>query len=207
MSNLTASTIELLQYLLPGFLCAWIFYGFTSFRRPQQFEQVIQALIFTLIIRVIMFGLKAFEFAIFSELSQWLGAPEIFELVLSTSLAFFLGFIFAFLSNNDLFHAIIRFLRITTETSYPTEWYGAFAKQKHYVVLHLPGERRLYGWPSQWPSSSGDGHFEIEQASWLVESSDAADETQVDDQSTGVSSVLVKSSDVEMIEFIKPLPK
>ena len=55
MDSLTNDIVVILQYLLPGFLAAWIFYGFTSHPKPSQFERVVQALIFTLIIHLAVF--------------------------------------------------------------------------------------------------------------------------------------------------------
>ena len=203
MSSLTTSTIELLQYLLPGFLCAWIFYGFTSFKRPSQFEQIIQALIFTLIIQVVVFLVQAK--APMGFLSS-IGSAEKQGLVLSTLLAIIFGFGFALFSNKDWFHMIVRFFGVSTETSYPSEWYGVLAKQQHYVVLHLAGDRRLYGWPSQWPSSPDAGHFAIVQASWLNEPPDDSEEIQINTPLEGVEVILIKASDVEMVEFLSPTP-
>ncbi|OPK06515.1 hypothetical protein BZ163_30520 [Pseudomonas sp. VI4.1] len=40
----------MLQYLIPGFITAWIFYSLTAFRRPDTFGQIVQALIFTFVI-------------------------------------------------------------------------------------------------------------------------------------------------------------
>ncbi len=51
MPELSKETIALLQYLLPGFLASWVFYGTTSHPKPQQFERVIQALIFTFLVQ------------------------------------------------------------------------------------------------------------------------------------------------------------
>ncbi len=39
--------VGIISYLLPGFLAAWIFYGLTAHPKPQPFERVVQALIFT----------------------------------------------------------------------------------------------------------------------------------------------------------------
>ena len=49
MGELAESTVQLLNYLISGFLTAWIFYSLTPFKINNQFERVIQALIFTLI--------------------------------------------------------------------------------------------------------------------------------------------------------------
>ena len=48
MDDLIKEVIPLLQYLIPGFLAAWIFYSLTAFKRPDTFGQIVQALIFTL---------------------------------------------------------------------------------------------------------------------------------------------------------------
>lgn len=54
MDKVAPELIAILQYLLPGFLAAWVFYGFTSFPKPSEFERVIQALIFTFIVQFVV---------------------------------------------------------------------------------------------------------------------------------------------------------
>ncbi len=194
MSGVSTATIEILQYMLPGFLCAWIFYSFTSHQKPQQIEQLVQALIFTLIIQVLVIFFK-FTIDSFFTGTNW---SEDRELVLSTVMAMLMGFIFSAFANNDLFHKLIRLLRISTETSYPSEWYGELSSQKHFVILHLAGERRIYGWPKEWPSSPDTGHFSIIMGEWLVNDSEQQPSVTQSDI------ILIKASDVEMVEFIKP---
>ena len=89
----------------------------------------------------------------------WTDATEI---VVSVGIALLLGFIAIFFSNTDTLHRFARFLRLTRETSYSSEWYSAFHHNTDcYVVLHLHGQRRLYGWPEEWPSRPDQGHFRI----------------------------------------------
>lgn len=57
MDGLVKEVIPLLQYLLPGFLAAWIFYALTAFKRPDTFGQIVQALIFTFVIQSLVVGL------------------------------------------------------------------------------------------------------------------------------------------------------
>lgn len=194
MENLSKDLVFILQYLLPGFLSAWVFYGFTSFSKPSQFERVIQALIFTLIIQSIVFVEKYTALKIGGILSfgDWTNRSE---LLCSTITAFFLGVVFAYFANNDKFHRLARNIYLTRETSYPSEWFGAFLKNITYVVLHLEDERRLYGWPIEWPSEPDRGHFVIEQASWLDEDKEIP--------LTGVSSIMINVKDVKWVEFIE----
>ena len=53
MEHVAPAVVDLLQFLLPGFLAAWVFYAFTSYQKPSEFERVIQALIFTLLIKTV----------------------------------------------------------------------------------------------------------------------------------------------------------
>jgi hypothetical protein len=44
MDDLVKEVIPLLQYLIPGFVSTWIFYTLTSFKRPDTFGQIVQAM-------------------------------------------------------------------------------------------------------------------------------------------------------------------
>ena len=193
MENISKDFISILQYLLPGFLAAWVFYGFTSFPKPSQFERVIQALIFTIIIQSIVFIEKyvALKLGNMFSCGDWSNRSE---LLCSIITAFVIGTIFAYFSNNDKFHKLARDIGITRETSYPSEWFGAFLKNPTYVILHLKEGRRLYGWPTDWPSAPDKGHFVLEQVSWLDEGKEIP--------LIGVNSVIVNVKDVKWVEFM-----
>ena len=131
----------LLTILLPGFVTAAILYLFTSFSKPSPFERVIQALVFSFVINAI------------AGLLEWLSLLEsVPKIVLYFALAILLGVIVVYATNHDWLYRFLRLFRFTRETSFPSEWYSAFARNKKaYVVLHLKGERRFYGWPKNGP--------------------------------------------------------
>jgi len=58
----------------------------------------------------------------------------------------------------------------------------------------IKGERRLFGWPREWPSRPDDQHFLIEECEWL--------EDQDRCPIAGVSHMLIPASEVEIIEFL-----
>ena len=196
MNTFASNLIELLQYLMPGFLAAWVFYGFTSFKTPSQFERVVQALIFTLIAQAVvsLVRLALFWLGSLYSIGAW---RDDYNLPASLLAASVLGVVFAYFANTDKFHAVARKLNVTKETSFPSEWFGVFSKRVTYVVLHLPGERRLYGWPHEWPSSPDKGHFSLVDASWLTENGEIRAE--------GVAAILVPATDVQMVEFMQPV--
>ena len=187
MSWASNEVVEILTFLLPGFVAAAIFYSLTSHPKPSAFERVVQALIFTMVVQTIIVFLDLALGA--NLLGQW-------EPGLSVLVAVILALLATYVSNNDTAHWILRRLRFTRETSFPTEWYSSFSRHHGcYVVLHLTGQRRIYGWPEEWPSRPDEGHFRISRGEWLVEGEAQA--------LAGVSAILIPASEVEMVEFME----
>ena len=192
MSWASSEAVTILSFLLPGLVAVAVFHMFTSHPKPSEFERVVQALIFTILVQAI------------AELVLWIGRiqgrealwGEEYEIVVSVSIALILGLVAVYFSNTDTLHRFVRFLRLTKETSYPSEWYSAFHHNPDcYVVLHLQGQRRLYGWPEEWPSRPDQGHFRIAEGEWLV-----GDERI---PATGVVAIVVPAREVDMVEFLR----
>lgn len=192
MSEIT-ELIPFLQSLLPGLLCAWIFHGLTAYPKPAAFERIIQALVFTVIIQ----ALVALTEKSLISLGKLIESPTPWggndTLITSAIYAIIIGILLSYLTNNDIIHSKLRAMGITRESSYSSEWYGAFLKPS-YVVLHLKDERRIYGWPSAWPSQPNTGHYVIKEPSWL----DGLNELPI----TGADSILIDAQDVAHVEFM-----
>ena len=192
MSWLSNDIVEILTFLLPGFIAAAVFYSLTSHPRPSEFTSVVHALIFTMVVQAIVFLLPL------QGLSAWLGSSDgtEAEILVSVPVALAIGMLAAYVSNQDKLYALLRWLRITRETSYPSEWYSSFANHEGcYVVLHLQGDRRLYGWLEEWPSQPDKGHFRLAEVSWLMDDPDAPLEQ--------VAAIVIPANQVEMVEFVQ----
>ncbi len=192
MSWASSEAVTILSFLLPGLVAVAVFHMFTSHPRPSEFERIVQALIFTILVQAI------------AELALWIGRvlghdalwSDNSEIMVSVGIALVLGLIAVYFSNTDTLHGFVRFLRLTKETSYPSEWYSAFHHNPDcYVVLHLQGQRRLYGWPEEWPSRPDEGHFRIAEGEWLV-----GDERI---PASGVTAIVVPAKEVDMVEFLR----
>lgn len=194
MAELSADAIKILTYLLPGFTAAWLFYGLTSHQKPPQFERVVQALIFTFVIQVFLHPLKWLMIFLggYVSLGVWGNSSELFA---SFVLAFLMGTVFAYFTNNDSFHKKLRKFGFTSRTSHPSEWFCAFTDNVTYVILHLKDGRRLYGWPKEWPIDPQQGQFYIQVPSWIDDAGNVIDLPQLD-------GILVHVKDVEWVEFI-----
>ena len=194
MDDFAKDFVAILQYLLPGFVSAWVFYGLTSYPKPSQFERVVEAMIFTLFtqaaVSIVEFSLKTIGSYWF--FAKWSASSS---LIWSIVIALFFGLAFSYFANNDKLHKLLRVMKITRSTSYPSEWFGAFLDET-FVVLHFNDERRLYGWPIEWPSEPTQGHFIIADPSWLL---DNGEEKRI----IGVKNILVNVNDVKWIEFLE----
>lgn len=194
MSWGSGELVGALAFLLPGFVSAAIYHALTSHPKPSAFERVILALIFTAIV-------QAVEVAF--------GARVSWNPLWSVGTAAVVAVIVVLAVNNDIAHSILRWLTrllrklpwmgnfsITRQNSFASVWDSSFARYDGcYVVLHLTGQRRLYGWPDEWPSDPERGHFRITQGEWLT----YGGSRPLD----GVVGILVPGSEVEMVEFLR----
>ena len=152
MDLISGEIVDLLKFLLPGFITAAIFHSLTSHRKPSAFERIVSALIFTFLINATI--------SILCKASICL--PEIV-------VAIALGLIASLISNKDCMHKLFRRLHVTNETSYPSEWESTFKDHGHKatIILYLKDGRRLYGQLEEWPSDPQVGHFRISKVDWL----------------------------------------
>ena len=195
MSWTSNEVVAVLTFLLPGFVAAAVFYSLTSHPKPSKFERVVQALIFTIVVEAVARSFFLVSGTFWTK-PLW---TEDWAIVFSVLIAVAVALISVYVSNNDTLHGLLRRIGFTQETSHASEWYSAFSRNHDcYVVLHLTGARRLYGWPEEWPSNPDRGHFRIVEAEWLTEDG----RTPL----TGVTAIVVPATDVEMVEFLSIKP-
>lgn len=195
VSLISNEAINLLTFLLPGFIAGALFFSLTSHPKPSAFEGTVQALIFTMIVQAVIGPIGFFdpdEFPAPWGHSPW---PQIFPMLV----AIVLGTLWALCINYDLFHGLFRKLGITAENSHSSEWYSAFSRIRSLIVLSLKDGRRLAGWPEEWPSHPDSGHFLITYGEWIVEDSGSVSTEEAAD------ALLVPVSQINMVEFLRPL--
>lgn len=190
----SSELVGVLYYLLPGFVAAWIFHSLTAHPRRSSFEQIIQALIFTAIIQVVVSMFRGLLFWVGEYVPPFTWTDER-AFGFAVFVAAIVGLLFAILANNDWLFWLLRQLEITKRQSYPSEWFGSFSEYQRYIVLHLKGGRRLYGWPSGWPDRPTEGSFVMAKPQWLLDDNQCV-------PLHGVKRMLIAASDVEMVEVL-----
>lgn len=195
MPELSKDVVALLQYLAPGFLVAWVYFGLTSHAKPSQFERVVQALVFTVAVQAIVVmeqWVAEFIGKNWVSFGAWNSASNLIASLLS---ALALGISFSAISNNDGAHGLARKLKLSTRSGHPGEWYGAFCDFPRFIVLQMKDGTRIYGWPSRWPSDPSNGHFFV---------SDVTRQANGETQSLAeLEGILIDAKDVSAVEFVK----
>src|SRR5688572_23626781 len=92
--------VGLLEYLLPGFVVAWVLFGLTGHYRPDKFERTVQALIFSVFVRAVVsiLGLALLAVGRYVEVGIW---DQTAQLIWSVVAALVLGLLFAWAGNTD----------------------------------------------------------------------------------------------------------
>lgn len=192
MPELSKDLVTLLQYLAPGFVVAWVFYALTSHNKPSQFERVVQALIFTVVIQLLV----SFESAIALLIgTKWdFGAwTSTSTLAASMITALSVGVVLSVGTHSDA-HSVLRKIGISSRSSHPCEWFGIFKGYQRFVVLHLKDGTRIYGWPQVWPSEPQSGHFFITSAHRTTADGEQQDLPHLE-------GILIDAKDVSWVEF------
>jgi hypothetical protein len=199
MDYVTSELINLFNFLLPGFITSFLFYSLTSFPKKSEFDKVVMALIYTIVINAIVdclgYGFITFGTNILA-IGTW--TPEV-KIIWSIGIALVIGILLTFFYSNDIIHRFLRKRKITIQTSYPSEWYGTFSETSTYVVLHFTDGKRLMGWPAEWPSDPKNGHFILEDASWLTEEDGKISQLAL----PTVSKIMVDTAKIDMVEFVQ----
>ena len=195
MSWASSEIVSVFIFLLPGFVAAAVFYSFTAYPKPNEFGQVVHALAFTMVGQLIAGSIQLLATALGAS-DPW---PASLEIIVPTLSAVAVALLTAYLSNKDFTHKAFRRIGLTRETANPA-WYSSFANNTDcYVVLHLKDERRLFGWPEEWPSHPGQGHFRIKEAIWLDDDNPGSQH----ENRREIYAIIVAVSDVEIVEFVK----
>jgi hypothetical protein len=195
VESVSTETLKLINALLPGFLAAWIFYGLTPHPKQTPFERTVQALIFTAIIRVLTWMMQLVGLLLGKRwaISLWTADVDLFWSVI---IAAAVGIGFSYCSNNNILHKWLISWGVTKRHSLPSEWYSALSKDERYVILHLEGNRRLHGFPIEYPDQSDSGHFVLVYPQWLLGDNECIPLTHVE-------RMLVPAKSVEMVEIMK----
>jgi len=196
MDDVSKELIPALQLFLPGFLATTIFYWFAEVPKTSQFERVIQALICTTFINLAMKPIEFFALWLgeFYSLGHW---TNITSSIYSIGIAIVVGLALANACNHDRIFSRARKWGITTKASMSESIHLFKAYGGDGVVIQMLDGRRLMGYIVAFPTSESSGIFLIEEPHWLL------DGQPIPERIKGIGSLLINSSNIRWVEFLK----
>ena len=109
----TNEVVGVLVFLLPGLVASAMFYSLTAHAKPNEFGQVVQALIFTIVSQAAAWVVYLTIQAVWPE---FIG-PEGWEFVFPVLVAAVIALVAVYCSNHDTVHRLLRYGKATRETS------------------------------------------------------------------------------------------
>ena len=198
--NITAETLTIFAFLIPGFISSLILNAVVVRKDKDNFSKLIEALVFSFLIYVVVSpftthspvlldSIRIDKAGIYPLQYNWrVAVPTV---ILSIFLPLFLGF----LITKDLYMKLLRRLRVTNKTARDTVWLDVFTDQKRYLIVNLSDGRRVFGWPMYFSNTPEEGNLYLYNPSWITE-----DEGYID---LGIHGLfLVKADNIDSIEFL-----
>lgn len=196
----TNEALQILVFLVPGFLSVIIFNKFES-RREQnnQLRFIVEALIFSL--------------AIYSFFSIFYSTSPIYlkhegntyvvkyesSLGLLVVISLLLPCFISFILTHDWFMALARKLNITTEGSHNWVWQNVFYRCKRSIIVHFADNRRLQGWPEYYSKGYQDRYLYITDPQWIVNTQTGKYQYQKMEEANGL--LITPDIKIDFIEF------
>lgn len=190
--------------LLPGFVTAAVFNAISIRRKRSQFETISEVILFELLV-VTSYALLARQCrairlpappdpALADAASSTLEASAMALLAIATLSASW-GLVLGTLHNQDWILFVLRWCRVTKQSSHVTVWSGAFYNIESWVVVHLDSKVRIIGWPQQFADSPEESSVFLTQAAYLGD-----DGRVVEIPGAGI--LLTKEAGITMVEFV-----
>ena len=194
----TLQALQILIFLIPGFIVAKILDHFIVREEYNEFGKIIEALIFSMIIYTIysiFFSIGPIGINLESKSLTFDYTSFIYLL----SISIILPIVLALLITNDLHMKIARKIHITRKTSRNSVWYDIFCDNQRYIIINFSNGRRLFGWPMDYSDSQEKQYLYIKQPAWVVYNKKIKKNEYVDLDIDGI--LITPEQKIDSIEF------
>lgn len=198
----TFQALQILIFLIPGFISATILNGLIVRKEKKEFERIVEALIFSMLIYTIYSVVsgrspitlnqieKSITYSYDSKSFLWLG---LLSIGIPTVLSFFV--------TNDWHMKVARQLRISRKTARSSVWFDVFCDIKKHVIINFKNGRRIYGWPMYYSNKPENPYIFLFRPAWIVEDKKSQKSKYVFLEVEGI--LITPEQKIESIEFLK----
>lgn len=200
---LTVEALNILLFLLPGFLSGQIFYSLFRIEEVSVPRRFLDALLFSFVIYLLIS-----VFVLWEPLAQVKSSGGTLLFFFSTNnKVIWLSFggavcvpiIVGFFYFNDYVHIVLRKLKITTKTSRANTWNDAFLSQDRYVIVTLKDGRRIRGYPTMFSTDPEEGFIYLYNPAWVNDDKEGDDAP--DYFESNCHGFLLNRENIDLIEF------
>lgn len=192
----TFQVLEILIFLIPGFISATILNALIVRKEKKELGKIIEALIFSMLIYTIYSFVsgrspvtlnqieKSITYSYDSKSFLWLGLLSIgIPIVLSCFVT------------NDWHMKIARTMRISNKTARSSVWFDVFCDIRKHIIINFENGRRLYGWPMYYSNEPGNPYIYLFKPAYIQE------DKWVDLDVEGI--LITPEQKIESIEFLE----
>ena len=202
--EVTVITINILIFLLPGFLSLRIDRAIFYNRGNDRFQDLITALIYTFIV-ILLYTLliqqlcgSSYPSLTIREGEKWsIIVNEPLGLLIITLFAMILGLSFGYFKNKDFPLRILRNIKVTKRTYYTSFWYEVMNTREEYVVVLLKNGDELVGYIKQFSNDYEQG------PAILLTNSFWRKRDGIDVEDYELRTLLLSFDDIKIVEFFK----
>lgn len=201
MDAFSYEAIQILIFLIPGFISATILNQLIVREKKKEFSRIVEALIFSMLIYTvysIVSGISPVSLNKVKE-SVTLSYDKNSFLWLSL-LSICLPLVLSALVTNDLHMRLARKLWITRRTARTSVWFDVFCDKRKHIIINFANGRRIYGWPTYYSNDPRKPCVFLSRPAWIVEGEDKESKF-VDLEVEGI--LLTSEQKIESIEFLK----
>ena len=190
--------LQIFIFLIPGLISAKILNGLVTKKETKEFEKIIEALIFSMVI----YTIYSFSFGASPILlNQKEGIVSYYyngkSLVLLSALSIVIPLIISLFVSSDAHMKLLRWLRITSKTARNSVWLGAFSDVKKHIIINFENGRRIYGWPLYYSDNPEERYIFLSKPAWI----DDEKKEFIDLDVEGI--LITPEQKVDFIEFLK----
>ena len=193
----TFQALQILIFLIPGFISEVILNAFIVRKEKKEFEKIIEALIFSMLIYTIYSIAIGGSPIVLNQTTNsitlsydktsflWLGA-------ISMGIPVALGL----LITNDLHMRLARKLQITRKTARSSVWFDVLYDIRRHIIINFENGRRIYGWPMYYSNDPKNPYIFLFKPAWIQ----GENFVSLDDLE-GI--LITPEQKIESIEFLK----
>jgi hypothetical protein len=201
MENLNFEAFQILIFLIPGLVSAYVMDLMITRDKRSPFEVIIESLIFSFFIYLIVSPFAG-KYPVFIETVDNQGSKAsylkydnaVFGWIVIISLI--LPLIASMVHNYDWVMKLFRKLKISQRTSRKSTWNDAFLSNDVHIVINFSDGRRIYGWPEYFSEDPGKPIIYLHNPLWID-----ANNSFIESESNGI--LITDKMVIESIQFLK----